>query len=80
MSQETATFLQELGDTFDRVWEFLFGSVLRFLIIFGVVMFLVALTWAEGVVAGHLGIYALSAIVIGVIGRAVMWWKIQDEY
>ena len=80
MSQETAASTQESTDAFDVVWKLAFGSLFRFLILLGIVLFVLAVIWAEGVPAGHLGIYAASAILIGVVGRAIIWWRIQDEY
>lgn len=80
MSQKTATPIEKASDTVDVVWKFLFGSLFRFLIILGVVLLAAAVFWAEKVAAGHLGIYGVSAFGIGVVGRVVVWWQVQDEY
>ena len=80
MSQQTAPSIDESTDVVDRVWQLLFGSALRFLIFLGVVLFVLAATWAEGVTAGHLGIYGVTGVLVGVVGRAIVWWRTQDEY
>lgn len=80
MSQETAAPVRGSTDVIDRVWRFLFGSVFRFLTLLGVVLFGLAVFWADGVVAGHLGLYAASLILVGIVGQVIVWWRIQDEY
>lgn len=80
MSQETANPSQLVLNGVGTVWTLLFGSVFRFLIILGILLFALAVTWGEGIAAGHLAIYSGTAIFIGVLGRIIVWWKIQDEY
>lgn len=57
------------------VVSYLFNSFFRFLLILGIVLTLLGLVLADTVLAGHLGIYGLSALVVGTIGRLFWWMK-----
>ena len=62
-----------------RTVGFLTGSFFRFLIFLGLLLLGMAMVTANGVIAGHLGIYGVSAVLIGVLGRAVVRWKLRHS-
>lgn len=80
MSQSTAGYAEQIGGVVTRIGRFVFGSFFRFMILLGVLLHAMGYFWAGDIVAGHLLIYGSTAIAVGVIGRVITWWKIQDEY
>lgn len=62
-----------------RAAHYIASSFFRVLIVLGLLMFALAVVGAEGIVAAHLGIYAASAVGVGVVGRAIVWWKLRDS-
>lgn len=61
-----------------RAISFVFSSFFRFMIFLGIVLLIASAMVAEGVVAGHLGIYGGTAVLAGVVGRIVIHWKLKD--
>lgn len=64
----------EAGETTAHV---LFGSFFRFLIALGIVLLVLGAVVVEGVIAGHFGIYGATAILLGVVGRLIIHWKVR---
>lgn len=58
---------------------FIFSSFFRFLIFLGVVLAAIGVAFYDGHVAGHLGIYGGTAILIGIVGRLIIHWKVSDS-
>jgi hypothetical protein len=67
---------QRLGGL-SRAWRFLFGSVFRFLLIIGLVLLALGATVFDGIIAGHLALYGVSAVAVGLLGRIVVVWRVQ---
>ena len=68
----------------EPVWEplrsglrYVLGSFFRFLILIGLILVGIGVVFADGVVAGHLGIYGWTAVFIGVLGRLIIRWKVN---
>lgn len=78
----TARIRRSLGPIWSPLTHavsFVIGSVFRFLIVLGIVFLVLAITVVEGTLAGHFGIYGITAVFIGVLGRAVAHWKIRES-
>jgi type IV secretory pathway VirB2 component (pilin) len=59
-----------------NIIHLLFGSVGRFLILLGVLLLIAGYTLANGMIAGHLGIYGVSVLVLGLFIRLI--WFVRD--
>lgn len=69
----------------DPIWgplamaiEFVTSSFFRFMLILGLAFLLLGALLSEGVMAGHLLVYGVTAIFLGVLGRAITYWKLKD--
>lgn len=78
--------LERIGDKLEPVlapirivFGFIFSSFFRVMILLGIVLLLLGLFVVEGTEAGHLGIYGVSAILIGVVGRIIVHWQLKDS-
>lgn len=70
----------------EPIWEpvapafrFVTSSAFRFLIVFGIVLLAIGAVIGEGTAAGHLLIYGVTAVVLGVLGRGVIHWKLKNS-
>lgn len=70
----------------EPIWEavaptfrFVTSSVFRSMIAFGIVLLAVGAVISEGTVAGHLLIYGVTAIFVGVLGRGIVHWKLKNS-
>lgn len=76
----TSGYTRQIGEILAGIGSFVVGSFFRFMILLGILFHTLGYFWAEDIIAGHLAVYGTTAIVIGVVGWFIVWWKIQDEY
>lgn len=79
MATENKSSIDSVTDSLWRGVHYVTSSFFRFLIAFGVLLVVIAATLLEGIVAGHLGIYGITAIVTGIAGRLIVNWKLKDD-
>lgn len=70
--------LGPVDPVFEWVVRFLFGSAFRFLILVGIVFITIGAAASEGTMAGHMGLYGVTSILVGVVGLAISRWKVKQ--
>jgi hypothetical protein len=76
MNMEAAFNRLRRGRIVQNSIHLLLGSVGRFLILVGALLLFTGYIFVDGILAGHLGIYGVSALVLGVFIRLI--WFIRD--
>lgn len=62
----------------DRFLSLVFGSVFRSLFALGTLLLVLGATVADGPLAGHLGIYGSTAILLGAVSWGITYLKLRD--
>lgn len=75
----TRQLLEPALGPISQIYHFFTSSFFRFLIGFGVLLILAGAVVQYGPVAGHLGLYGATSIVVGVLGRVIIRLKLKKS-
>lgn len=79
IAERAWTTFEPIATPVYRGGRFVTGSFFRFLIVLGLVLLATGAFVVDGILAGHLGIYGSSAVIVGIVGRLVIRWKLKDS-